>query len=237
LGEAPQGAITVSRADIFARVRSALDGSSSVQARRNASEQRLTGGIRHPRPQIAALEGGERLARFKDCLLALCVAVIEVATRDEIPAAIAAYLGALGLPQRLRRGSDPQLTALQWSSAPCLAIDVGPAQGDDAVGLSRAVAGVAETGTLALASGIDNPVTLGFLPDTHIVVLDASAVVAGYEDACALVMARGGGTLPRTLNFITGASRTGDIGGKIVMGAHGPRRLAVVLVQDVEATS
>jgi L-lactate dehydrogenase complex protein LldG len=220
----------VSRTDIFTRVRSALDGSNSVQARRNASEQRLTGAIWHPRPQIAALEGDERLARFKECLLTLSVALIEVATRDEIPSAIATCLGSLGLPLRLRRGSDPQLAALPWSSAPGLAIDVGPAQGDDAVGLSRAVAGVAETGTLALASGVDNPVTLGFLPDTHIVVLDTSAVVAGYEDACALVMARGGGTLPRTLNFITGASRTGDIGGKIVMGAHGPRRLVVVLV-------
>ena len=96
--------------------------------------------------------------------------------------------------------------------------------------MSRAVAGVAETGTLALASGADNPVTLGFLPDTHIVVLRADTIVGSYEAACALVRAAADGAMPRTLNLVTGASRTGDIGGKIVMGAHGPRRLAVVLL-------
>ncbi len=98
------------------------------------------------------------------------------------------------------------------------------------VGLSRAVAGVAETGTLALASGPDNPVTLGFVPDTHIVVLRADTVVGRYEEACAMVVAETGGVMPRTLNLVTGASRTGDIGGKIVMGAHGPRRLAIFLL-------
>ncbi len=72
--------------------------------------------------------------------------------------------------------------------------------------------------------------TLGFLPDTHIVVLRASQIVAHYEQAFELVSAETGGSVPRTLNLVTGASRTGDIGGKIVMGAHGPRRLAVFLL-------
>ncbi len=45
-----------------------------------------------------------------------------------------------------------------------------------------------------------------------------------------MVLAENGGTMPRTLNLVTGASRTGDIGGRIVMGAHGPRRLAVFLL-------
>ena len=111
-----------------------------------------------------------------------------------------------------------------------MVVDRGRAQDGDTTGLSRAVAGVAETGTLALASGPDNPVTLGFLPDTHIVVLRASQIVAHYEQAFELVSAETGGAVPRTLNLVTGASRTGDIGGKIVMGAHGPRRLAVFLL-------
>ena len=45
-----------------------------------------------------------------------------------------------------------------------------------------------------------------------------------------MVLAENGGTMPRTLNLVTGASRTGDIGGRIVMGAHGPRRVAVFLL-------
>ena len=78
--------------------------------------------------------------------------------------------------------------------------------------------------------GPDNPVTLGFVPDTHIVVLRADTIVGSYEEACAMVLAETGGVMPRTLNLVTGASRTGDIGGKIVMGAHGPRRLAIFLL-------
>jgi len=89
---------------------------------------------------------------------------------------------------------------------------------------------VAETGTLVLASGSGSPVTVGLLPETHIVALRADAIVASYEEACARVLEANAGAMPRTLNLVTGASRTGDIGGKIVMGAHGPRRLAVVLV-------
>jgi L-lactate dehydrogenase complex protein LldG len=137
---------------------------------------------------------------------------------------------------RLRRGSDRLLARLPWADASGLKVSEGPATGETEVGLSRASAGIAETGTLLLASGPDNPVTLAFLPDTHIVVLAKSAIVGSYEEAVERIESGGGQgdegarPLPRTLNFITGASRTGDIGGRIVMGAHGPRRLAVVLV-------
>jgi len=72
---------------------------------------------------------------------------------------------------------------------------------------------------------------LGFVPDAHLVVVAVDTIVAAYEDALALLAAElGPAVLPRTLNFISGPSRTGDIGGKIVMGAHGPRCLAVILV-------
>jgi L-lactate dehydrogenase complex protein LldG len=42
--------------------------------------------------------------------------------------------------------------------------------------------------------------------------------------------------LPRTVNFITGPSRTGDIEQRIELGAHGPRRLHIVLVDDEAAS-
>ena len=58
----------------------------------------------------------------------------------------------------------------------------------------------------------------------------ADTIVGSYEEACAHGAGRAGGAMPRTLNLVTGASRTGDIGGKIVMGAHGPRRLAIFLL-------
>ena len=217
----------MSRERLLGSIRRGLDAHSAGAARRRAADARLVEAVPHPRPAGA---GVDLVQHFKDQQRALGVELIDVDAPSDIPAAIAAYLRDLALPARLRCGADPLWATLPWERAPSLLVDRGPAHAGDTAGLSRAVAGVAETGTLALTSGSDNPVTLGFLPDTHIVVLQASAIVAHYEDTFALVKAETGGPVPRTLNLITGASRTGDIGGKIVMGAHGPRRLAIFLL-------
>ena len=127
----------------------------------------------------------------------------------------------------------PTCAALAWGSEPALERRKGPAAGDDEVGLSHATAAVAETGTLVLASGADNPVTLNFLPETHIVVVEDKDLVGGYEGAWDKLRARfGRRAMPRTVNLVSGPSRTADIGGQLVMGAHGPRRLCVILVRD-----
>ena len=98
--------------------------------------------------------------------------------------------------------------------------------------VTGAFAAVAETGTLMLVSGPEHPTTLNFLPDTHIVVLERNAVVGTYEEAWdRLRAATGGAPLPRTVNFVTGPSRTGDIEMQIELGAHGPRRLHILLVE------
>jgi L-lactate dehydrogenase complex protein LldG len=220
----------MSRERILGGIRVTLDAETREATRRQSAAGRLAYPVAHPRPGRARRPAGELMQQFKDFQRALAVDVIEVEAASEIPVAIAGYLHALGLPLRLRRGADPLLSGLPWESAPSLQIDTGPAQGGDTAGQSRAVAGVAETGTLALCSGAGNPVTLGFLPDTHLVVLRADRVVGSYEEACAMVLAENGGRMPRTINLVTGASRTGDIGGRIVMGAHGPRRLAVFLL-------
>ena len=132
----------------------------------------------------------------------------------------------------MRVGDDAYLDKLAWGSEPALERRKGPAGGDDEVGLSHAAAAVAETGTLVLASGADNPVTLNFLPETHIVVVEDKDLVGGYEGAWEKIRARfGKRAMPRTVNFVSGPSRTADIGGQLVMGAHGPRRLCVILVR------
>jgi L-lactate dehydrogenase complex protein LldG len=118
---------------------------------------------------------------------------------------------------------------------PLLAIRRGRAEPGDAVSLTPCLAAIAETGTLLLVSGAHTPTTLNFLPDTHIIVLRAGQVVASYEDGWDLVRARskdGPGGWPRTVNLITGPSRTGDIEQRIILGAHGPRRLHIVLVDE-----
>jgi L-lactate dehydrogenase complex protein LldG len=84
-----------------------------------------------------------------------------------------------------------------------------------------------------LLSGPTHPTTLNFLPEVHIVVLRAADVVGPYENAWARVRtARDNGAMPRTVNFVTGPSRTADIEQTIQLGAHGPRRLHIILVGD-----
>ena len=220
----------MSRERILAAVREALPGNGKDRARHRAVAERLAQPPLHPSGAGATPMPPDALAAcFKAHLQRLGADLIEVAREDEIPSAIANDLAALGLPPRLRRGTDGLLASLPWQTAPSLTVETGPAEARDTAGLSLAIAGVAETGTLVLASGPENPVTLAFLPETHIVVLSADAIVSQYEEALAMVLASSGGRLPRVVNLVTGASRTGDIGGKIVMGAHGPRRLAVVI--------
>jgi L-lactate dehydrogenase complex protein LldG len=224
----------MSRDVILGRIRAALDPRESEASRRRAAWDRLAVTEEPPSLTRTRLPPAGLVALFKAHLGTLGADVVEVATPAAIPAAIADYLEARRQPLRVRIGSDPLFAGLPWREVSSLTVDRGCAQDSDTAGLSRAVAGVAETGTLLLASGAYNPVTLAFVPDLHLVALRASAIVASYEQAVELVQAETGSTalLPRTLNFITGASRTGDIGGRIVMGAHGPRRLAVFLLGD-----
>jgi L-lactate dehydrogenase complex protein LldG len=127
-------------------------------------------------------------------------------------------------------GSDPRLCALEWSAAQ-LEITQGRSNGDDLNGISHAFAGIAETGTVCLLSGAANPTTLNFLPDNHIVVLNQSDLVGDLESAWSrLRLVYGKGQLPRTVNLISGPSRSADIEQQLLLGAHGPRRLHIVVV-------
>jgi len=127
---------------------------------------------------------------------------------------------------------DPELDTIPWSERPTLSIRRGKSEGADQVSVTGAFAAVAETGTLMMTSGPDHPSTLNFLPETHVVVLPASKVVGPYEEAWTRLRAAHDGTPPRTVNFVTGPSRSGDIEQRLLMGAHGPRRLHVVLIDD-----
>jgi L-lactate dehydrogenase complex protein LldG len=82
-----------------------------------------------------------------------------------------------------------------------------------------------------LLSGSESPTTIAFLPETSIVVLPAHRVLRAYEDGLSLLR-RERGDLPRSINFITGPSRSGDIEQTIQLGAHGPKRLLVLLIDE-----
>jgi L-lactate dehydrogenase complex protein LldG len=214
------------------KIRKAL-GVYDSAARRSTVAERLG---TPPQPLVPERAKGprEELRRlFRMFLEGQSATVIEVASGGDVPAAVARFLRSTNLPLRVRVGDDAYLEALAWGAEPALERRKGRAVGDDEVGLSHAAAAVAETGTLVLASGADNPVTLSYLPETNIVVVEDKDLVGGYEGAWEIIRTRfGRQAMPRTVNFVSGPSRTADIGGQLVMGAHGPRRLCVILVRS-----
>jgi len=144
---------------------------------------------------------------------------------------VARYLREHNLPASLRMGADERLNGLDWSGV-AMEVSQGPSAGDDLNGLSHAFGAIAETGTLAMVSGADNPTTLNFLPDNHIVVLREADLAGDAETLWDRLRARyGKGLAPRTVNLITGPSRSGDIEQQIVLGAHGPRRLHIIILR------
>ena len=186
--------------------------------------------------RAAALDDAGRIDLFVRMAEEVQTTVARVTSGDDVPGEVARYLAAENLPAELVMAPDPALDAIPWESRPLLQIRRGRAGAGDAVSLTPCLAAIAETGTLMLVSGPDTPTTLNFLPDTQIVVMRAGQVVAAYEDGWDLIRGRategGPEAWPRTVNFITGPSRTGDIEQRIQLGAHGPRRLHVVLVED-----
>ncbi len=148
-----------------------------------------------------------------------------------IPEAVADYVAAQNLPGSLVVAPHPDLQAIPWSVRPLLEIRIGHATGADAVSVQHGFAGIAETGTLMLPSSGERPVTLTILPDTAIVVVRATAIVGAYERAWDRQRLEPGG-MPRNVMMVTGPSRSADIEQALELGAHGPRRLHVVLVED-----
>lgn len=219
------------RARILGRIRTALGVASEEAERREAVEFRLS---QHPAglvPERARGDGEALGELFVEKLRGQKATVERVANAGDVPESVARFLREANLPARIRMGSDELLTVAPWEKTPALERQSGPANGDDLVGLSRARVGAAETGTLFLTSGPENPTTLNFLPDTHIAVIRSEDVVGSYEDAWNRLRAKyGEGELPRTVNLISGPSRTADIEQTMVMGAHGPRRLHVIIV-------
>lgn len=220
-----------SRDAILGKIRRSL-GVTGNEPRRNASvDERLKRAPKGVIPARGQIEPAARVALFAAMAEKTGATVAQVSDTNALPEAVAAYLRDRNLPAMVRIGDDAMLNGLDWKRTP-VEVKHGASDGHDPVGLSHAFAGVAETGTVVLASGGDNPTTLNFLPDTHMVVVKASDVAGDYETVWASLRARyGKGLLPRTVNFVTGPSRSGDIEQTILLGAHGPRRLHILVVE------
>ena len=217
-----------SREDILGAIRTSLgpDAPGRDVAMVDARLARHAAGLQ---PARAQSEGEDRVTQFIEWAEFVATTVDRVASLDDVPAAVTGYLSANNLPARARRATDPSLDGIPWERAPLLELEPGVAVDADAVSITGAFAGIAETGTLMLNSGPGHPSTLNSLPETHVVVLRRDQLVGGYDDAWKRLRETGE-TLPRTVLMVTGPSRSGDIEQTLQLGAHGPKRLHIVLV-------
>ncbi|TPW25901.1 LutC/YkgG family protein [Pararhizobium mangrovi] len=221
---------------ILSKIRASLGAGGDEAARKTAVAERLAG---HPRgviPERGHLPAAERLALFRDMAIKANASVATLAGYDALPDAVLTYLRERNLPASVRMGTDPRLAEAPWHEAATLEVKSGASDGEDVTGVSHALGAVAETGTLALTSGTDNPTTVNFLPEHHLVVVDAKDVTGDLESLwSALRTSRGDGSMPRTVNLVTGPSRSGDIEQVLLMGAHGPRSVHILVI-DPEGT-
>jgi len=202
-----------------------------------ALREQLTARLSAPKSNLipARSDGShaDQVALFTEMAEAVQASVVRVPDGADVPGAVAEYLAQNNLPSDIVMAPDAALDTYPWASRPMLSMRRGRAEDADQVSVTGADMAFAETGTLMLTSDATRPSTLNFLPENHIVVLRAEQITGAYEQGWRRLRAAGedGAFMPRTVNLITGPSRTGDIEQRLQLGAHGPRRLHIIIVE------
>jgi L-lactate dehydrogenase complex protein LldG len=224
------------RSAILQRIRQAQQRDESQKSAEVAMAQAY---LRQPEvgplPSLGGCATGEASALvdyFCQQALKMSDTLTRLASLSEVPQEVQRYLQEQQLP--LAAHIWPEFAELPWASAN-IAVQIAPApvaeRMQQAVGVTSAFCAVAETGSLLLTSSAQTPVSTAMLPETHIAILQESRIVAYMEQAFTLLQQEQG-LLPRTATFISGPSRTGDIEQTIVLGAHGPYRVHVILIKS-----
>jgi L-lactate dehydrogenase complex protein LldG len=216
--------VSASRERILAdiRRRQGHGGGQPSEAEREALGTYLRAHPRGPLPET----GPDLVGRFCARAQAGASTCERVRSAAEVPGAVARYLESMRLP---KSGCVwPSLAHLDWGAAG-LSLEPRAATGADAVGVTGAFCALAETGTVMLLSGPDTPASASLLPETHVAMVPVARIVPHMEDGWDLLRAEHR-VLPRAVNFVSGPSRTADIEQTLILGAHGPYRVHIVLV-------
>ena len=212
------------RARILGDIRGALNRTGPLP---ESISRTLESRLARPRRNLVPAIGDDHVGRFIDRLEAVSGKVTRVDRIESVAEVVAAQLDRHRLGDRLVVAPDPALDGIPWSNR--LVVERRAAAGDDRLSVTGAYAAVAETGSVVLLSSAESPTTLNFLPDDHVVVVHERQIVAHIEDVWVRMRADKR-AMPRTVNVITGPSKTADVEQTIQEGAHGPRRFHVILV-------
>lgn len=222
------------RAEILGRLKTTLDKVHNPTVRCSHADQRIHDAAPTLLPQRSQTEGAAKQILFIDEAQKAAADVRQLARLSDVPKVVNDVLNE-NVCAKLKAAPHDTLQAMDWFN---LDVSFGCGAGEDHVGLSVAYAGVSETGTLVMVSGPATPTTLNFLPDVHVVVLLGEDIHANYEEVWARLRHEAKPdmpVLPRTVNWITGPSRTADIEQTLLLGAHGPRKLIILLIDGQTA--
>ena len=143
-----------------------------------------------------------------------------------------------GFRQRQQVGApyvwEPQLQALLYRAGVAFKADESNFIAQADLGLTTCEALVARTGSILVSAATASGRRLSIYPDQHLVLARPSQVVAEIGEALGMMQAKHGCHLPSMVSLTTGPSRTADIEKTLVLGAHGPRRLVLFLLEEEE---
>ncbi|EKD55173.1 MAG: hypothetical protein ACD_60C00025G0070 [uncultured bacterium] len=219
--------MTNSREHILARIRKSLHRGKLTAVDENKLEKEMQKHLPSTLPKHSISTKEELTQLFIDKATQSLAKIIAIESFLSAPSVIDNILKKEKLPLQIRMENDPLLSTLSWSQ---IEIKKGRAMESDKASLTHSFCGVAETGTLVLLSSEQSPTTLNFLPEIHIVLLSLNKIVGYYENAWDLIRAEK--NMPRTVNFITGPSRTADIEQTVQIGIHGPKQLYILLYEE-----
>jgi L-lactate dehydrogenase complex protein LldG len=206
------------RDDILAGMRARLGARPAVAAPAAGSKAALPLRFVRDAPDLTELF----IRKFKQNV----GSVSHIQAIAEVPRHVAGLLAERGLGPQLSLAPEPSLQLLDWHAAGLAAGHaLDPLRPGTVV--SRAAAAIAETGSLVFSTAGSSRPTHNLLAELHIVLLEATQIVATPEAAW---RAATGAHVPRGLVFVTGPSRTGDIEMTLELGAHGAVALHIVLV-------
>ena len=223
------------REEILKKIKTGLDAHQVRGKRELSVRSRLANPPKPVVPARAQLDQTAKISLFQQMAEEAAATTVRLSSLEELPDAIIKFLHLYNLPSRLKSHNAQIIDQVKWAAHPTLEVNYGKAEDNDQVSVTEAFAGVAETGTAVLISGPNNPTTLNFLPENHIIIMPISRVYGTYEETWSklyLQKSEAHDTLPRTVNWITGPSRTGDIEQTMQLGIHGPRRLHIMLIED-----
>jgi L-lactate dehydrogenase complex protein LldG len=211
------------RQRILERIRHAQKKPSQVSpAEKEEVAAYLSAHPRGPQQRLADDPVGQFMAQARR----MSSTLEELNHAAEIPAAVARYLDSLKVSREIV--INPEFQSLDWQGAGMVA-HMRLIDDADLSALTGVFAAIADTGTLAFLSSPNTPASNNLLPENHVVVVYRSQLVAAMEDVFDRIRNELG-ELPRALNFVSGPSRTGDIEQTIVLGAHGPYRVHILLI-------